>query len=626
MKRTFFLWAGLFLLIPFSATADFLSPFERLVDPTGVLKAAALSQAYSTGAQQFLMNGYLFIQSLFAKPLTLLTHSHNKDLWALFYLQGVFFVVLILTTRFLKHTLKGTPKDKTGMALLGLLFFISMVIGLLQISQQALAVFKQHALSGALLLMTFHLALQMLISIHYSVPFSLLRNTISLPKKGIPSHTLKYLIAIQKGTLYGFIPLLGALNLCLISPTFIDISRIFLAIYFLYITVHIGFSCYVLLTIKHKPLIWGVALSTLSGATFLFWFLPFYGTSLWAIDWAWGLNVFLIVQLYALLPFLKSLSNQLLLTYRKQNGFLVFLEQFISLEKGLRFFLTFMLALCFIKLMLLLNLHISRISIFEVFIDKLLLKTLSILIILWVAFLLQGHINRIIHNVVKTQKSRLDQKNQHQKFFALMSLITNFLPILLWVFAIYLILLQLDPKYFSYLAGLLGLLVVGIGFVGRSHIADILAGIVYTFQGLLGQGRYIKINGSLQGKIEEMRFQSISLREPSGALNTISYAQIKNITTYDHNFAPLSLALLKTAPLQECLDIIRNVCADFSKDNKMLTIQDVFFTEIDQKDATHISLKGFIQTQKLAAWETWSQVTPLIERALLEKGFIDEQG
>ncbi|MEM7696473.1 MAG: mechanosensitive ion channel family protein [Pseudomonadota bacterium] len=91
-------------------------------------------------------------------------------------------------------------------------------------------------------------------------------------------------------------------------------------------------------------------------------------------------------------------------------------------------------------------------------------------------------------------------------------------------------------------AGVVGL---AIGFGAQALIRDIFSGAFFLLDDAFRKGEYIQV-GSVQGMVEKISVRSFQLRHHEGALHTLPFGEIKQLTNYSRDWVIMKLPVRLT--------------------------------------------------------------------------------
>ncbi len=126
----------------------------------------------------------------------------------------------------------------------------------------------------------------------------------------------------------------------------------------------------------------------------------------------------------------------------------------------------------------------------------------------------------------------------------LLPLFRNFLLITIVSIGIMLALTQMGVDIGPLFAGA-GVVGVAVGFGAQTLIQDIFSGAFFLFDDAFRKGEYVEIEGT-RGTVEKISVRSFQLRHHLGALHTIPFGQITQLTNYSRDWAMMKLQLRVT--------------------------------------------------------------------------------
>jgi moderate conductance mechanosensitive channel len=91
-------------------------------------------------------------------------------------------------------------------------------------------------------------------------------------------------------------------------------------------------------------------------------------------------------------------------------------------------------------------------------------------------------------------------------------------------------------------AGVIGL---AVGFGAQTLIRDMFSGGFFLFDDAFRKGEYIEL-GAIRGTVEKISLRSFQLRHPTGALHTVPFGEIQNLTNYSRDWVIMKLPLRVT--------------------------------------------------------------------------------
>ena len=91
-------------------------------------------------------------------------------------------------------------------------------------------------------------------------------------------------------------------------------------------------------------------------------------------------------------------------------------------------------------------------------------------------------------------------------------------------------------------AGVIG---IAVGFGSQKLIADVFSGAFFLLDDAFRKGEYVEIEG-VKGVVEKISIRSFQLRHHLGALHTIPFGEIKQLTNYSRDWVLMKLPLRVT--------------------------------------------------------------------------------
>ncbi len=118
------------------------------------------------------------------------------------------------------------------------------------------------------------------------------------------------------------------------------------------------------------------------------------------------------------------------------------------------------------------------------------------------------------------------------------------LVIVIFSVAIMIILSELGVDIAPIFAGA-GVVGIAVGFGAQTLIRDIFSGAFFLMDDAFRKGEYVEIEG-IKGTVEKISLRSFQLRHHLGALHTIPFGEIKQLTNYSRDWVLMKLPLRVT--------------------------------------------------------------------------------
>jgi len=125
------------------------------------------------------------------------------------------------------------------------------------------------------------------------------------------------------------------------------------------------------------------------------------------------------------------------------------------------------------------------------------------------------------------------------RMHTLLPLFRKFVMVTLAVMVTMIVLSSLGVDIGPLLAGA-GVVGLAIGFGAQTLVRDIVSGVFFLMDDAFRVGEYIEV-GALRGTVEQMSIRSIRLRHHRGAIHTIPFGEMGQITNYSRDWVILKL-------------------------------------------------------------------------------------
>jgi len=134
--------------------------------------------------------------------------------------------------------------------------------------------------------------------------------------------------------------------------------------------------------------------------------------------------------------------------------------------------------------------------------------------------------------------------NAASRLATLLPLFRNFILVLILAVSLMIMLSQMGVDIGPLFAGA-GVVGIAVGFGAQTLIRDIFSGAFYLFDDAFRKGEYIDL-GNVKGTVERISVRSMQLRHHLGALHTIPFGEITQLTNYSRDWAMMKLELRVT--------------------------------------------------------------------------------
>jgi small-conductance mechanosensitive channel len=183
-------------------------------------------------------------------------------------------------------------------------------------------------------------------------------------------------------------------------------------------------------------------------------------------------------------------------------------------------------------------------------------STLDIILILFLAGSSYRAINNFIDTKIIEEGGSLDDHpvnpgegegeagRGQSRLATLLPVFRNVIICAIVVFAFIFVLSYLGVNVGPLFAGA-GLVGIAIGFGAQTLIRDIFSGAFYLIDDAFRKGEYVDI-GQVKGVVEKISMRSFQLRHHLGALHTVPFGEIKQLTNYSRDWVMMKLPLRLT--------------------------------------------------------------------------------
>jgi small-conductance mechanosensitive channel len=148
----------------------------------------------------------------------------------------------------------------------------------------------------------------------------------------------------------------------------------------------------------------------------------------------------------------------------------------------------------------------------------------------------------------------------------LLPLFRKFLMVTLAAMVVMLVLSSLGVDIGPLLAGA-GVVGLAIGFGAQTLVKDIVSGVFFLLDDAFRLGEYIEV-GSTRGTVEHISIRSLRLRHHRGALHTVPFGEIQNLTNHSRDWVIMKLQFRVPydTDLQKVKKIFKKIGAEMAAD------------------------------------------------------------
>lgn len=181
---------------------------------------------------------------------------------------------------------------------------------------------------------------------------------------------------------------------------------------------------------------------------------------------------------------------------------------------------------------------------------------LDILLVLIVAVSLYRAVNGFIDHKIVEEGGTLDGQagnpgegegeggKSQSRLATLLPIFRNVIVSLLAVFGTMIVLANLGVDVGPLFAGA-GVIGIAVGFGAQTLIRDIFSGAFFLVDDAFRKGEYIEV-GSVKGVVEKISMRSFQLRHHLGAVHTVPFGEITQLTNYSRDWVMMKLPLRLT--------------------------------------------------------------------------------
>ena len=198
----------------------------------------------------------------------------------------------------------------------------------------------------------------------------------------------------------------------------------------------------------------------------------------------------------------------------------------------------------------------------------------------------------------------------------LLPLLRNLLLMVLSVVVVMIVLSSLGVDIGPLLASA-GIIGIAIGFGAQTLVRDIFSGMFFLIDDAFRVGEYIELEGDLRGEVEAISIRSLQLRHHRGAILTIPFGELKNVTNHSRDWViyKMSFRLEPQTDPAKVKKIVKRIGAELLEDPEHgykffepLKSQGVFMIDDDSALVIRVKFKAKPRTQFILRREVYHRL------------------
>ncbi|MBS5939918.1 mechanosensitive ion channel family protein [Clostridium sp.] len=251
-------------------------------------------------------------------------------------------------------------------------------------------------------------------------------------------------------------------------------------------------------------------------------------------------------------------------------------------------------------------------------IEFILSKTISMILLIMVMFLIIKIGNKIIDKFVKNQiNSKRSFSMDTKKALTVGAILKSSLKYIVY-FSGAAIIIGSTFKVSAAVLSAVGF-VVGIG--AQSLVKDIINGFFIIFEDQYGVGDHVTI-GVYSGIVENIGIRATTLKDFSGDIHNIpngSVLEVTNHSRYDMRFI-VDVEIAYEEDIDNTINIITNTCKKFQKSNSEDIREDIEVLGAISLNASGVTIRVVGKSKPLSQWKMERELRKEIKKSLDEAG------
>ncbi len=150
----------------------------------------------------------------------------------------------------------------------------------------------------------------------------------------------------------------------------------------------------------------------------------------------------------------------------------------------------------------------------------------------------------------------------HARVRTLLPLVRKTISVVLVVMVAMLLLSSMGVDIGPLLAGA-GVVGIAVGFGAQALVRDIVSGVFFLIDDAFRLGEYVEI-GELRGTVEGISIRSLKLRHHRGAVHTVPFGEVRNMTNYSRDWVIMKLEF--RVPFDTDLSLVKKIVKQIGKE------------------------------------------------------------
>jgi len=176
-------------------------------------------------------------------------------------------------------------------------------------------------------------------------------------------------------------------------------------------------------------------------------------------------------------------------------------------------------------------------------------------------------IERLIQRVITNKGGLLSKEAEEKREKTLTKILTGTAHVLLWIFAIMMILSEIGVNIGPLIAGA-GVIGLAVGFGGQYLVKDIFTGLFIIIENQYRVGDSVEISG-IGGSVEDISLRITTLRDLDGVVHHIPHGAVTTVSNMSKGFSRINIdvGIGYGADINKARDVINEVGQSLLEDD-----------------------------------------------------------
>jgi small-conductance mechanosensitive channel len=231
-------------------------------------------------------------------------------------------------------------------------------------------------------------------------------------------------------------------------------------------------------------------------------------------------------------------------------------------------------------------------------------------------------IAKVVEKAVTNKGGELSKEAEEKREATLTRILSGTARILVWIFAIMMILSEIGVNIGPLIAGA-GVIGLAVGFGGQYLVKDIVTGLFIIIENQYRVGDAVEIAG-LSGTVEDISLRDTVLRDLDGVVHYIPHGEITTVSNKSHGFSRVNvdIGIGYGADINKAAEIINEVGNKLAEDEqwKHEVVEAPYFLRVQELGDSAVVLKIIGDTRPSRQFAVAGEIRKRVKEAFDKEG------